>query len=238
MGRRTRNKNRHRDEEYTSHPDSNYQPKSNWKPKVIKPRNENQALYLDALENATIVVGSGSAGTGKSMLAVSVAVNKLQTGQVKKIIITRPVVEAGENLGFLPGDLKEKLDPYLIPIYDCLNELLPKQKVDSYLENKIIEIAPLAFMRGRTLSNAFIILDEAQNTSETQMKMFLTRLGEGSTMAINGDPHQIDLPFRIPSGLIRCLNNLRGIEGIEIIEFSQEDVVRHPMIGKILNRWG
>lgn len=203
----------------------------------IKPRTPNQKLYIEALKNHDMVFGAGPAGTGKTYLAVAVAVAELVAGRVNKIILTRPAVEAGENLGFLPGDLKEKVDPYLRPLYDALHDMLPAENVEKLLETNVIEIAPLAYMRGRTLSNAFIILDEAQNTTATQMKMFLTRLGDGSKMAINGDPGQIDLPQKVTSGLVQSLELLKHIDDIAIITFTEDDVVRHPLVAKIIRAY-
>lgn len=203
----------------------------------IKPRTENQKLYIEALKKHDMVFGAGPAGTGKTYLAVAVAVAELVAGRVKKIILTRPAVEAGENLGFLPGDLKEKVDPYLRPLYDALHDMLPAENVEKLLETNVIEIAPLAYMRGRTLSNAFIILDEAQNTTATQMKMFVTRLGEGSKMAINGDPGQIDLPPKVTSGLVQSLEILKNIDDIAIVTFTEDDVVRHPLVAKIIRAY-
>jgi phosphate starvation-inducible PhoH-like protein len=203
----------------------------------IKPRTPNQKLYIEALKNHDMVFGAGPAGTGKTYLAVAVAVAELVAGRVNKIILTRPAVEAGENLGFLPGDLKEKVDPYLRPLYDALHDMLPAENVEKLLETNVIEIAPLAYMRGRTLSNAFIILDEAQNTTATQMKMFLTRLGDGSKMAINGDPGQIDLPQKVTSGLVQALELLKHIDDIAIITFTEDDIVRHPLVAKIIRAY-
>jgi phosphate starvation-inducible protein PhoH and related proteins len=203
----------------------------------IKPRTENQKLYIEALKKHDMVFGAGPAGTGKTYLAVAVAVAELVAGRVKKIILTRPAVEAGEHLGFLPGDLKEKVDPYLRPLYDALHDMLPVDNVEKLMETNVIEIAPLAYMRGRTLSNAFIILDEAQNTTATQMKMFVTRLGEGSKMAINGDPGQIDLPPKVTSGLVQSLEILKNIDDIAIVTFTEDDVVRHPLVAKIIRAY-
>ncbi len=203
----------------------------------IKPRTENQKLYIEALKKHDMVFGAGPAGTGKTYLAVAVAVAELVAGRVKKIILTRPAVEAGEHLGFLPGDLKEKVDPYLRPLYDALHDMLPVDNVEKLMETNVIEIAPLAYMRGRTLSNAFIILDEAQNTTATQMKMFVTRLGEGSKMAINGDPGQIDLPSKVTSGLVQSLEILKNIDDIAIVTFTEDDVVRHPLVAKIIRAY-
>jgi phosphate starvation-inducible protein PhoH and related proteins len=203
----------------------------------IKPRTPNQKLYIDALKNHDMVFGVGPAGTGKTYLAVAVAVAELVAGRVNKIILTRPAVEAGENLGFLPGDLKEKVDPYLRPLYDALYDMLPAENVDKLIETNVIEIAPLAYMRGRTLANAFIILDEAQNTTATQMKMFLTRLGNGGKMAINGDVGQIDLPQKAISGLVQALEIIKNIDDIAIVTFTEDDVVRHPLVAKIIRAY-
>ncbi len=196
-----------------------------------------QKRYIDALDKSSIIFVTGSAGTGKTYLAVAYAVNLLKKNQIKKLIITRPAVEAGEKLGFLPGDLKEKVDPYLIPIYDALYEFLGKENVDKLIEKTVIEIAPLAYMRGRTLDNAFIILDEAQNTTTNQMKMFVTRLGFSSKMVITGDVTQIDLPSNSKSGLIESTNILKGINGISHIHFTKHDVMRHPIVSKIIERY-
>lgn len=204
---------------------------------TIKPRNHNQKLYIDALKKHDLVFGAGPAGTGKTYLAVAVAIEALITGKINKIILTRPAVEAGENLGFLPGDLKEKVDPYLRPLYDALYDMMPAERVEHLMQENIIEIAPLAYMRGRTLSNAFVILDEAQNTTAMQMKMFLTRLGEGSKMAINGDPGQIDLPSKVTSGLVQSLEFLKNIDDVSIINFTEDDVVRHPLVAKIIRAY-
>lgn len=203
----------------------------------IYPKTINQMIYCEALTKNSIIFAKGSAGTGKTFLAVSFAVGSLKKNQIRKIIITRPVVEAGEKLGFLPGDLKEKVDPYLIPIYDVLYELLGKEQTDKYLEKGIIEIAPLAYMRGRTLDNAVIILDEAQNTTTSQMKMFVTRLGFNSKMIITGDESQIDLSSKEKSGLIEATAILKGIPGIGIVNFSRFDVMRHPLVTKIIARY-
>jgi phosphate starvation-inducible PhoH-like protein len=205
--------------------------------KSIYPKTFNQVKYLDAIEENPLTFGVGPAGTGKTYLAVAVAVKELKKGEVKKIILTRPVVEAGESLGFLPGDLKEKVDPYLIPLYDALYEMLGLESTQTLIEKGIIEIAPLAYMRGRTLENAFIILDEAQNTTTSQMKMFLTRLGFGSKMIVTGDPSQVDLKHNVRSGLREALSILRNIEDIKIIEFERLDVVRHPLVQNILERY-
>ncbi|MEM6603257.1 MAG: PhoH family protein [Pseudomonadota bacterium] len=204
---------------------------------VIKPRTPSQKAYIEALQKNEMVFGLGPAGTGKTYLAVAVAVNMFLSGQVTKIILTRPAVEAGENLGFLPGDLKEKVDPYLRPLFDALNDMLPGEIFEKMIEAGQIEIAPLAFMRGRTLAQSFVILDEAQNTTAAQMKMFLTRLGEKGRMAINGDPGQIDLPAKVQSGLLQARDYLQDVEGIEFIEFSDADVVRHPLVARIIRAY-
>lgn len=205
--------------------------------KAIYPKTFTQKKYVDAIEQTDLVFGVGPAGTGKTYLAVAQAVSDLKNGKVKKLILTRPVVEAGENLGFLPGDLKEKVDPYLVPLYDALYEMLGTQNTLSLLEKGVIEIAPLAYMRGRTLENAFVILDEAQNTTRVQMKMFLTRLGFASKMVITGDPSQSDLPKGIPSGLNQAISILTDIDSIEVITFDKVDVVRHPLVQRILERY-
>jgi phosphate starvation-inducible PhoH-like protein len=203
----------------------------------IKPRTQNQAQIVKAsLENDLVFV-LGPAGTGKTYVAVALAVQALKNKQVKKIIITRPAVEAGENLGFLPGDLKEKVDPYLRPIYDALDDMIPSEKLKFYLENRIIEIAPLAYMRGRTLNDAFILLDEAQNTTPMQMKMFLTRMGANSKTIVTGDQSQIDLPSKQRSGLIDALRVLKNIEGIAVVELDAKDVVRHRLVKAIIQAY-
>jgi phosphate starvation-inducible PhoH-like protein len=203
----------------------------------IYPKTFNQKTYIDSMMNADLVFGVGPAGTGKTYLAVAQAVADLKNNKVKKLILTRPVVEAGENLGFLPGDLKEKVDPYLVPLYDALYEMLGTQTTISLMEKGVIEIAPLAYMRGRTLENAFVILDEAQNTTKVQMKMFLTRLGFASKMVITGDPSQSDLPRGIPSGLNQALQILDRLDDIKIVTFDKLDVVRHPLVQRILERY-
>ncbi len=203
----------------------------------IYPKTFNQKKYVDAIAHYDLVFGVGPAGTGKTYLAVAQAVADLKNSKVKKLIITRPVVEAGENLGFLPGDLKEKVDPYLIPLYDALYEMLGTQSTLMLMEKGIIEIAPLAYMRGRTLENAFVILDEAQNTTKVQMKMFLTRLGFASKMVITGDPSQTDLPKGASSGLNHALSLLEGLEDVKIVQFKKIDVVRHPLVQRILERY-
>ncbi|MDI9337766.1 MAG: PhoH family protein [Alphaproteobacteria bacterium] len=202
--------------------------------KIIKAKTWNQKKMIEAAEKNDIVFAVGPAGTGKTYTAVALAVKFLKFKLVKKIILTRPAVEAGENLGFLPGDLKEKIDPYLKPLYDALEDMLSLEKIQYYLTNKIIEIAPLAYMRGRTLDNAFIILDEAQNANDLQIKMFLTRLGPNAKAIITGDPSQIDLPKNIHSGLEKACKLLKIIEGIEIIKLDETDVVRHKLVKKII----
>ena len=205
--------------------------------KIIRPKNPSQYNYHRMLENNTIVFAMGAAGTGKTYLAVAYGVNLFKQKKINKIIITRPIVEAGENLGFLPGELKEKVDPYLTPIYDALHDILGKEATDKYLDKGTIEIAPLAYMRGRTLSDAFVILDEAQNTTSTQMKMFLTRLGYNSKMVITGDESQIDLKSNIKSGIIVASNLLVNIDDIACIKFDNKDVVRHPLVSKIIQAY-
>ncbi len=206
--------------------------------RVISPRTPNQALYLKAIDEAELVFGQGPAGTGKTYLAVAKAVERLVSGEVDRIILSRPAVEAGEQLGFLPGDMREKVDPYLRPLYDALYDMLPGPQVVKRLESGEIEVAPLAFMRGRTLSNAFVILDEAQNTTAVQMKMFLTRLGENSRMVITGDLSQVDLPRGVRSGLRDALDVLGDVPGLRFITFDQRDVVRHPLVGRIVEAYG
>ncbi|MCC9677546.1 PhoH family protein [Streptococcus agalactiae] len=196
-----------------------------------------QKIYVDSVKNHDVVFGIGPAGTGKTFLAVTLAVTALKRGQVKRIILTRPAVEAGESLGFLPGDLKEKVDPYLRPVYDALYQILGKEQTSRLMEREIIEIAPLAYMRGRTLDDAFVILDEAQNTTIMQMKMFLTRLGFNSKMIVNGDVSQIDLPKNVKSGLIDAVEKLRNIKKIDFIHLSAKDVVRHPVVAEIINAY-
>ena len=204
---------------------------------LIKGRGANQIGYLQKIVTHDVNFGIGPAGTGKTYLAVACAVNALQTEQVRKIILVRPAVEAGEKLGFLPGDMAQKVDPYLRPLYDALHEMLGIERVEKLLEKGVIEVAPLAFMRGRTLNNAFIILDEAQNTTVEQIKMFLTRLGFGSTAVITGDITQIDLPHEKMSGLRHVLNVLQEIDGISFTFFSSHDVVRHPLVQRIVEAY-
>jgi len=202
-----------------------------------EPRSQNQRLYLEAIERNALVFGTGAAGTGKTFLAVCAALRALKAGQCRRLVITRPVVEAGEHLGFLPGDLQAKLNPYTRPVYDALSELLAFEDVQRLEELGVIEIAPLAYMRGRTLSHAFVILDEAQNTTVPQMKMFLTRLGEGSRMVVTGDPSQVDLERGQRSGLADAVRRLRGYEGIATIEFGLRDIVRHPLVEQIVRAY-
>lgn len=203
----------------------------------IRVKNLGQKTYVDSIKTHDITFGIGPAGTGKTFLAVVLAVQALRNGRVKKIILTRPAVEAGENLGFLPGDLQEKVDPYLRPVYDALYQILGKVTTERMMERGIIEIAPLAYMRGRTLDDAFVILDEAQNTTVMQMKMFLTRLGFGGKMIVNGDVSQIDLPKQQKSGLIDAIEKLRHIPVIDFIYFTTKDVVRHPVVAEIIKAY-
>ncbi len=205
--------------------------------KSIIVKNLSQKYYFNQLKEKDVIFAVGSAGTGKTYMAVAYAINQLKKNIIKKIIITRPAVEAGEKLGFLPGDLKEKVDPYLVPIYDAIYEFLGKEAADKLIERGIIEIAPLAYMRGRTLDNAFIILDEAQNTTRNQMKMFLTRLGFNSKMVITGDVTQIDLPHKSMSGLIEATNILKDEKQIAIVKFEKDDVMRHPLVSKIIEKY-
>ena len=205
--------------------------------KSVIARSEKQSDYIRALKEKDIVMSLGPAGTGKSFLAVSVAVTLLMEKKIERVILSRPAVEAGEKLGFLPGDMKEKVDPYLRPLYDALYELFGADKIDKKIETGEIEIAPLAFMRGRTLKNCFAILDEAQNATETQIKMFLTRIGENSKLVVNGDPWQIDLINKSQSGLIKSKNILKHIKEIEIVEFDHKDVFRHPLVSKIIRAY-
>ncbi len=204
---------------------------------AVGPRSPGQAVYMEALTAHEMVFGVGPAGTGKTYLAVAQAVAMLQAGTVDRIVLSRPAVEAGERLGFLPGDLKEKVDPYLRPLYDALNDLLPGGQLDKRMANGEIEVAPLAFMRGRTLAHCYAILDEAQNTTAVQMKMFLTRMGEGTRMVIAGDLSQIDLPHGTRSGLRDALDTLEGVPGIGVVRFDRRDVVRHPLVGRIVEAY-
>ena len=205
--------------------------------KSVSARTPNQKLYIDAIRQHELVFGIGPAGTGKTYLAVACAAEALMNGEVDRIILSRPAVEAGERLGFLPGDMKDKIDPYLRPLYDALYDMMPQSLVAKGLAENQIEIAPLAFMRGRTLAHAFVILDEAQNTTPQQMKMFLTRLGEGSRMVITGDPSQVDLPNNMTSGLADALGVLKGVKGISQVHFQAEDIVRHALVGRIVQAY-
>ncbi|MCJ7466311.1 MAG: PhoH family protein [Maribacter sp.] len=205
--------------------------------KLIKAQTVNQRKLVDAAKTNDMVFAIGPAGTGKTYTGVALAVKALKEKQVKRIILTRPAVEAGENLGFLPGDLKEKLDPYMQPLYDALRDMIPTEKLAQYIENGTIQIAPLAFMRGRTLDHAFVILDEAQNTTHAQMKMFLTRMGKSAKFIITGDPGQIDLPRRVISGLKEALLILKDIDGIEMIYLDDKDVIRHKLVKKVIDAY-
>ena len=207
------------------------------KGRPIRVKNMGQKRYVEAIDKSDVVFGIGPAGTGKTFLAVVCAIAAFKKGEVSRIILTRPAVEAGESLGFLPGDLKEKVDPYLRPIYDSLYAILGTNTTDRLMERGVIEVAPLAYMRGRTLDDAFVILDEAQNTTDAQMKMFLTRLGFNSKMVVNGDMTQVDLPGRQHSGLIDARHILKNIDQIKFINFSANDVVRHPVVAKIINAY-
>jgi len=205
--------------------------------KIIKAKTYNQKRLVESMHKNDMVFAVGPAGTGKTYTGVALAVKALKEKQVKRIILTRPAVEAGENLGFLPGDLNEKLDPYMQPLYDALRDMIPGEKLQGYIEKGTIQIAPLAFMRGRTLDNAFVILDEAQNTTHAQMKMFLTRMGKNAKFLLTGDPGQIDLPRRMISGLKESLLILKNTEGIEIIYLDDKDVIRHPLVKKIIDAY-
>jgi phosphate starvation-inducible PhoH-like protein len=205
---------------------------------MVRARTTNQRRMVDSINKSDILFAIGPAGTGKTYTAVALAVRALKNKEIKRIILTRPAVEAGENLGFLPGDLKEKIDPYLRPLYDALDDMIPAEKLKVYLENRTIEIAPLAFMRGRTLDNCFVILDEAQNATDMQLKMFLTRMGPSAKFIVTGDVTQIDLPKKQQSGLHTALRILTDIKGIEIVYLSGEDVVRHKLVRKILEAYG
>jgi phosphate starvation-inducible PhoH-like protein len=205
--------------------------------RTVMARTPVQSAYIKALQSREMVFGTGPAGTGKTYLAVAYAAGCLERGEVDRLILSRPAVEAGERLGFLPGDMKDKVDPYLRPLYDALYDVLAPERVERGLETKTIEIAPIAFMRGRTLSHSIVILDEAQNCTAMQMKMFLTRLGEGSKMIITGDPSQVDLPGGQSSGLADALAILTGVEGIEHVAFTRADVVRHPLVGRIIEAY-
>lgn len=201
---------------------------------IVKAKTANQRKLVEEIDKNDMVFAVGPAGTGKSYTAVALAVRALKNKEVRKIILTRPAVEAGENLGFLPGDLKEKLDPYLQPLYDALRDMIPSEKLNEMMDSGIIQIAPLAFMRGRTLDKAFVILDEAQNATQSQFKMFLTRMGKSAKFIINGDPTQIDLPKNQPSGLMQSLSVLQGIKGISFVQFDENDVIRHQLVKEII----
>ena len=205
--------------------------------KVIRPKSEGQRQYVKAIRDNDVVIGIGPAGTGKTYLAVALAVDALYKKRVRRIVLARPAVEAGESLGFLPGDMQEKVDPYLRPLYDALEDMMPSDRVRKALEDRTIEIAPLAYMRGRTLADAFVILDEAQNSTTAQMKMFLTRLGLNSQVVITGDKTQIDLPRREDSGLLQVEAILRGVEGIEFIYLDETDVIRHRLVKDIIRAY-
>ncbi len=205
--------------------------------KLIKPQTDTQRQLVAKMKENDMVFALGPAGTGKTYTAVALAVQALKNREVKRIIITRPAVEAGENLGFLPGDLKDKLDPYLQPLYDALRDMIPYEKLSGYIEKGVIEIAPLAFMRGRTLDHAFVILDEAQNTTLAQMKMFLTRMGRYANFIITGDPEQIDLPSKQRSGLVNAMHVLKDVKGIGFVLFDEKDVVRHPLVKRIIEAY-
>jgi phosphate starvation-inducible PhoH-like protein len=205
--------------------------------KAIKARSDNQQKLLESAKNNDMIFAIGPAGTGKTYTGVALAVRALKNKQVKRIILTRPAVEAGENLGFLPGDLKEKLDPYMQPLYDALRDMIPAEKLNSHIEKGTIQIAPLAFMRGRTLDNAFVILDEGQNTTHAQMKMFLTRMGRNAKFMITGDPGQIDLPRRVISGLKEALLILKETRGIGIVTLDEKDVIRHNLVKKVIDAY-
>lgn len=205
--------------------------------KPITARTENQQLLVKAFEKNDLVFATGPAGSGKTFIAIALAVKALKNKQVRKIILSRPAVEAGEKLGFLPGEMKDKLDPYLQPLYDALQDMIPALKLKEYMENNVIQIAPLAFMRGRTLNDAVIILDEAQNTTTHQIKMFLTRLGLNAKMIVTGDMTQIDLPASVTSGLKEAMNILKGVEGIGWVEFNKKDIVRHKLVQRIVEAY-
>ncbi len=204
---------------------------------VIKARTDNQRRMVESISKNDMMFAVGPAGTGKTYTAVALAVRALKNKEVKKIILTRPAVEAGENLGFLPGDLKDKLDPYLQPLYDALGDMIAADKLSYYMENRVIQIAPLAFMRGRTLDNAFVILDEAQNATEAQLKMFLTRMGTSAKFVITGDVTQIDLPKHQPSGLLQAHRILKNVEGVDFIELDGSDVIRHKIVKRIIEEY-
>jgi phosphate starvation-inducible PhoH-like protein len=223
--------------EFLSTNNENSKTDLNLKKNIIKPKSNNQKKFIETIKKNTITFGIGAAGTGKTFLAVACAVDALEQGEVKKIVLVRPAIEAGEKLGFLPGDLAEKIDPYLQPLYDSLYECLGFENVNKLLEKNIIEIAPLAYMRGRTLNDAFIILDEAQNTTISQMQMFLTRIGYGSSTVVTGDVSQIDLPREAQSGLKDCLEFILSIKGIDAVHFEPKDVMRHKIVTSIINEY-
>ncbi len=205
--------------------------------KIIKARTSNQRKMVEESVKNDLLFAVGPAGTGKTYTAVAIAVRALKNREVKRIVLTRPAVEAGENLGFLPGDLKEKLDPYLMPLFDALRDMIPSEKLSEYIESNIIQIAPLAFMRGRTLDKAFVILDEAQNSTQQQMKMFLTRMGKSAKFIITGDETQIDLPKKQPSGLLEALRLLDKVKGISVVKLDENDVIRHELVKKIIHAY-
>lgn len=205
--------------------------------RLIKAQTPNQQKMVDYILKNDMVFAIGPAGTGKTYTAVALAVKALKEREVRRIILTRPAVESGENLGFLPGDIKEKLDPYMQPLYDALRDMIPHEKLESYIEKGVVQIAPLAFMRGRTLDEAFVILDEAQNTTHSQMKMFLTRMGKSAKFIINGDPEQIDLPRKQVSGLIESLRILKGVKGIKVVTLDESDVIRHRLVKQIISAY-
>lgn len=202
---------------------------------VVKARTENQRRLVELYDRSDLIFATGPAGSGKTYTAIALAVRALRDKQVRRVILTRPAVEAGEKLGFLPGDLKEKLDPYLQPLYDALNDMIPAAKLQKFMEDGTVQIAPLAYMRGRTLDNAFVILDEAQNTTMSQIKMFLTRMGRNAKFIVTGDVTQVDLPRRSDSGLVRAMQTVRGIEGIGFVEFDKRDIVRHELVKHIVD---
>lgn len=203
----------------------------------VRARTPNQRKLVEAVEKNDLLFAIGPAGTGKTYTAIALAVRALKNREIRKVILSRPAVEAGERLGFLPGDLKDKIDPYLQPLYDALGDMIPQKKLEEYMKDKVIEIAPLAFMRGRTLSNAFVILDEAQNTTVNQLKMFLTRMGMNTKIVVTGDETQIDLPHRYDSGLLQAMRILHGINDIAIIKFDEKDIVRHKLVREIVNAY-
>jgi len=205
--------------------------------KPVRARTPNQRILVESCSENDLIFAIGPAGTGKTYTAIALAVKALKNKEIKKIILSRPAVEAGERLGFLPGDLKEKIDPYLQPLYDALGDMIPQKKLEEYMKDKVIEIAPLAFMRGRTLSNAFVILDEAQNTTVNQLKMFLTRMGLNTKFIVTGDETQIDLPRRSDSGLLQALRILRGIDDIAVVKFDEKDIVRHKLVRDIVKAY-